>query len=198
MKFPFTRKALIPAVVSAMLLPMSLSAVAGDHPQHHGSWQEKRTELFDRADIDVDQREQLDQARTEYQQALEELSADYAQQRQDILGEDGIAALKQAIHDIREERITTLMDEWQLSDEDRASLQQTREDFRSNMKSLADQQFDSDEDRHQAWKELRTNTHDALAEVLSEEQIQELTHALMPRGPRFGGDHDMNEADPSS
>lgn len=199
----FTRKALLPAILTAMLLPVSMGALAGEKaadephgPDHAGPRGEHMEVLFDRADIDDETREALRQAGIEHHDAMEQLNADYRDQRQQILGEEGVSALEQAGKELREERLTTLMDEWQLSDEDRASLQQTREGFHESIQSLRARDFESREARRQAWNELRETTHASLAEVLSEEQIDELKHTMMPdhgRGDR--GPHGHHHGD---
>lgn len=190
----FTRKALIPTILTAVLLPVSMGALAGekaameDHaPNHAGPHHEQRDELFDRAGIDDATREALHQAEISHHDAIKQVNTDYREQRQQILGEDGMAALKQAGDELREERVTALMDEWQLSDDDRAKLQQTREGFHDSVQALRARDFESREARRQAWDELRTSTHAALVEVLSEEQIKELRHTMMPG--RDGGHH---------
>jgi len=197
MKHLFTRKALIPAMLSAALLPVSMGALAGekaaDHdagPRHDGGPHEMRGELFDRAGIDADTREALKQAGIEHRDALQELNAEYRSERQAILGEDGITALKQAGQELRNERATALMDEWQLSDADREQLMQTRESLHASIQSLRSEDFENREQRRQAWEELRESHHAQLAEILSEEQIQELKHTMMPRGHAGHGDHE--------
>lgn len=99
MKTTFARKALLSAAISAALLPIAMSASAApdrhEGPRHAGP--DMRAELYERAGIDADTREALKQAGIEHHEAIEELNADFREQRQEILGEDGMAALERAV-----------------------------------------------------------------------------------------------------
>lgn len=193
----FARKALLPAAIAAALLPFSLGAVAGDKPHEgfegRGPGHEFRADLFDRAGIDEKTLDALKAARDEHREAMKELNDEYRAQREEILGEDGVAALKDAARQMHEERLNKLFDEWQLSDDDRSKVEDTLASFRGDFKSLADQDYEDRDERHAAWEELRQTHHDALAEVLSDEQIDELKNTMMlPRhhkGPGHHGKH---------
>ncbi|QEM82777.1 hypothetical protein [Halomonas binhaiensis] len=194
----FARKALLPAAIAAALLPFSLGAMAGDKPHEgfegRGPGHEFRAELLDRAGIDEETRDALKAASDEHHEAMKELNDEYRAQRKEILGEDGIAALKDATRQVHQERLSKLFDEWQLSDDDRSKVEDTLASFRDDFKSLIDQDYEERDKRHAAWEELRQTHHDALAEVLSDEQIDELKSTMMPPrhhgGPGHHGEHE--------
>lgn len=195
MKMTFARKALLSAAVSAALLPVAMTATASpdrpEGPRHEGG--EMRAELFDRAGIDAETREALKQAAMEHRQEVKELNDDFREQRMEILGEDGVAALERARHELREERINDLVDKWELSDDERDAFNAARESFKEGAEALKAQEFENPEARHDAWRELMSSTRDQLAEILDERQLRELKHTMMPGHgdhPRGGpGEH---------
>ena len=198
MNTTFARKALLSAAISAALLPITMSASAApdrhEGPRHAGP--DMRAELYERAGIDADTREALKQAGIEHHEAIEELNADFREQRQEILGEDGMAALERARHELREERVNALVDKWELSAEDREAFNAARESFKEGAEALKAQDFESDEQRHDAWRELMTSSRDQMANILDEQQMRELKHALMPghdQGPRGHGERHPHE-----
>lgn len=193
MKMTFARKALLSAAVSAALLPVAMTATASpdrpEGPRHDGG--EMRAELFDRAGIDAETRDELAEAEQEHREAMRELRHDYREQIDEILDDEQRAALDEARQEIHQEhraerrdaieaRIDAVVDGWDLDDETRQSLDELRHAFMEDAQALKAQSFDSRDERRQAWKAMRDQHHDALAELLSEEQIGELEQAMRP------------------
>ncbi|MDR5858921.1 hypothetical protein FZZ93_09570 [Halomonas eurihalina] len=198
-----SRKLLMPALLAALVAPLSLAASASpDHPPHPGEHREDlRQEAFERAGIDQQTRDELKEAREDYRDAMKDLRDEHRQQIDEILGEDGKAALEKAQQQMHEEhraeqqqareaRIKALFDEWELSDSTREALAQQRDEFRSEAETLKEQEFEGPEERRQAWKDLMQSHRDALSEHLSEQQIEELGDALRPQGHGPGRPHD--------
>ncbi|MGQ0334270.1 hypothetical protein [Halomonas elongata] len=198
-----SRKLLMPALLAAFVAPLSLAASASpDHPSRPGEHREDlRQEAFERAGIDQQTRDELKDAREDYRNAMKDLRDEHRQQVDEILGEDGKAALEKARQQMHEEyraeqqqareaRIEALFDEWELSESTREALAKQRDDFRSEAEALKAQEFENPEERRQAWKDLMQSQHDALSEHLSEQQIKEFGDALRPEGHGPGKPHD--------
>lgn len=84
-----------------------------------------------------------------------------------------------------QERLTALVDSWELSDEERTTLTEIRESLYQDMRELRAQEFDDRDERRSAYRELRDEHHAALSELLSNEQLEELKAAVKPKR----GDH---------
>lgn len=197
-----TRNLLIPALLAVAIAPMSLAAVAapgkseGWHEQHQERFEERRQALFERAGLDEETRSALKEAHGEHVQALRELHEQHRERMDEILDEEQREALREAKREMRQEmhgerrgerhqamqeRLTTLVDSWELSDEERERLTELRESLYADMQELRGQEFDSREARRVAWQALRDEHREALGEVLSEEQIEALEAFMQPR-----------------
>ncbi|MEQ4540780.1 MAG: hypothetical protein ABN479_17755 [Billgrantia sp.] len=210
MRRTITRNMLMPALLAVAIAPMSLAAVAapgqgegGWHEQRQERFQERRQALFERAGLDEETRSALEEAHDEHMQALRELHEQHRERMDEILDEEQREALREAKREMRQEhraerggerrqsmqqRLTTLVDSWELSDEERERLTELRESLYADMQELRGQEFDSREERREAWQELRDEHHEALSEVLTEEQIDALK-AFMQQGKHKGHKH---------
>ena len=196
MTMSLTRKLLMPALLASLIAPLSLAASASPDQRS-----DLKQQLFERAGIDQQTRDELKEARQDYRDSMMELRTEHREKVEEILGEDGQAALEKAKQEMREEqraeqkaardkRIQALFDKWELSDDTRDTLEQQREQFRSEAEALKAKEFESAEARREAWKELITTQRDALSEHLDEEQMKALGEAMRPQGrggPQGGG-----------
>ncbi|SEM04680.1 hypothetical protein [Halomonas caseinilytica] len=198
-----SRKLLMPAVLAALVAPLSLAAhAAPDHAPHPGDHRDDiRQEVFERAGIDQQTRDELKEAREAYHQSMDELRTEHRQQVDEILGDDGKAALEKAKQQVREEhhaerqqareaRVKALFDEWELSDATRDALAKQHDEFRTQAKALKAQEFEGPEERREAWKDLFQSHHEALSEYLNDEQMKALGNAMRPEGHGPGRPHD--------
>ncbi|WP_164850256.1 Spy/CpxP family protein refolding chaperone [Cobetia sp. ICG0124] len=80
-----------------------------------------------------------------------------------------------------------LFDSWNLDEDQRASLKDSFDAMRDDMKSLKETDFDSREARKAAFKELRETQHERLAKVLNDDQIKvlDMMHQRDKRGPKM-------------
>ncbi|MCW4149646.1 hypothetical protein OM427_08895 [Halomonas sp. 18H] len=183
-----TRKLLMPALLASLIAPLSL-AVSASADQRS----DVKQQLFEQAGIDQQTRDELQQARQDYREAMMELRTEHREKVEEILGEDGQAALEKAKQEMREEqraeqraardeRIQALFEQWELSDDTRGTLEQQLEQFRSDAKALKDKAFESPQARRDAWKALVTTQRDALSEHLDDEQMKALGDAMRSQG----------------
>ncbi|PSJ21677.1 hypothetical protein CVH10_10365 [Halomonas sp. ND22Bw] len=202
-KTHLTRTLFAPALLAAAIAPLAFSASAGQggphgQPQPGGFHAEQREALFDRAGIDAETRDELAEAQQAHREAIRELRQDYREQIDGILDDEQRAALDEARQQIRQEhrteareaikaRVDAVIDGWDLDDETRQSLDELHHAFMDDAQALKAQSFDSRDERRQAWKAMRDQHHDALAELLSEAQIAELEQAMRP--PHDGPGH---------
>lgn len=202
MTMSLTRKLLMPALLASLVAPLSLAASASTDQRS-----DAKQQLFERAGIDQKTQNKLKQARKDYRESMMELRTEQRQKIDEILGEEGKAALEKAKQQMREERraekkqarearIQALFDKWELSDDTRQSLEQQREEFRSEAEALKAKEFENSKDRRQAWKELITTQREALSKHLDEEQMKALGEAMRPQSPRVK--HDDKQTNPSS
>lgn len=197
-----TRKLLMPALLAVAIAPLALAAAAGDGPRHFGSerHQEQRQALYERAGIDEATRTALEEAHAEHREAQRELREQHHERMNDILGAEQREALRAAMHEMHEERHTerrqamqkrldALIDNWGLDEDDRQALQDAREAMMADARELRDQEFESREDRHAAWLEIRDEHRAALAEILTDEQLAELRETMKPPHAHRKGHH---------
>ncbi|QTP56029.1 hypothetical protein HNO51_15855 [Billgrantia sulfidoxydans] len=202
-----SRKLLIPALLAVAIAPLSLAAVGfpgkgdgGWSEQQQERFEERRQALFERAGLDEETRRALEEAHDEHRQAMRELHERHRERMDEILDEEQRDALREARQEMRREmhgerhqdmqqRLTTLVDSWALSDEERERLTELRESLYADVRELRDQQFDSREERREAWQALRDQHREALGEVLSEEQIAALEAFMQPRHRKGHGGH---------
>ncbi|WP_197038244.1 hypothetical protein [Billgrantia saliphila] len=202
-----TRNLLMPALLAVAIAPLSLAAAERDgewKEQRQERFEERRQALFERADLDEETRSALVQAHDEHRQALRELHEQHRERMDEILDEEQRDALHQAKQEMRDEyhdqhrdqrreamqeRLTALVDSWELSDEERERLTELRESLYADMQTLRDQEFDSREARREARQSLRDEHREALAEVLTEEQIEALQAFVQPRHPKGHDGH---------
>jgi Spy/CpxP family protein refolding chaperone len=195
MRSSHTRK-LLPALLAVAIAPLSTAILAdshgkdgGGHKAYHGHKQEA---LYEQADLDEATREALQEAREAYHQALRDLQREHRDEVDEILDDDQREALEEARREMHEqwrdkrreamqERLASLLDEWDLSDEDREALREAREGIYTDLEALREKEFDSREARRQAMRELRDEHHAALAEILDDDQLEELRAAMQPR-----------------
>lgn len=209
----FIRTLLTPALLAVAIAPLALSASAapggegkqqGWSEEHRQQHEQRRQALFERAGIDEETRQALEEARSEHYEAVRELREEHRQRVDEILGEGQREALEAARQEIREEqraehreamqqRLTELVDSWELSDEEREALREAREAIYADMQALRERDFDSRQERHEAMRELREEHHEALAEILSDEQIEEMRSVLSRHGKRGDGRKDKGD-----
>ncbi|RTR07069.1 hypothetical protein [Halomonas nitroreducens] len=191
-----TRTLFAPALLAAAIAPLALSASAAPgegepHGRGGSSHAEQREALFERAGLDAETRDALAEARAEHRQALQALKAEHRERLEEILDADQRAALEQAKREMRREwraeqrqaraaRLEALFDEWQLDETTHETLREQRAAFHAEAQALRDQPFDSREDRRSAWRELRAEYRETLAEQLDEEQLRRLREAMRP------------------
>lgn len=197
-----TRNLLLPALLAVAIAPMSLAAIAAPDKEN-GNWHEQRQEriqeqrqaLFERAGLDEETRSALKEAHSEHRQAMRELHEQHRNSMDEILDAEQRDALREAKRELRQEqqaerrderrqdmqqRLTTLVDSWDLSDAEREELTKLRESLYADMQELREQSFDTREERREAWQALRDEHQEALGELLTEEQIEELGAAMRP------------------
>ncbi len=206
MKRSMTRTLLMPALLAVAIAPLSLAATAG---QGDKDWSEQRLALFERAGLDEETRSALEEAHTEHHQALRELHRQHRERMDQLLGEEEREALQEAKREMRQEqrgehrgqgyhsmpqRLSTLVDSWELSDEEREALTELRQSLYADMQELRGQPFESREERREAWQALRDEHQDALGELLSEEQIEAMKAMMQPRGYKGHGKRYGDEA----
>nr|WP_298249178.1 hypothetical protein [uncultured Halomonas sp.] len=214
MKTRFSRKIFAPALLAMAIAPLALQAVAAPDdgecaenrphhqeisPQHHA---EKRAALYERAGLDAETREALDNAYREHGEAMMELRDEHRERLDTLLSDDQQAALDEARHAMGErhhsgrhphpaedlqQRMTEMVDGWDLSDEDREALGDLRREHYAGMAELRDRDFDSREERREAHQALRDEHREALGELLSEEQIEEMQRVARQAFDRDGG-----------
>lgn len=208
MTMTFSRKLLMPALLAVAIAPMSLTALAGQHGKGHGNYdkdghshahhQQMRQALYERAGIDETTREALEQAREAHHQALKDLHREHRERMDELLDDEQREALETARRDMRaewreerhaamQERFESIVDGWDLSEEDRETLRQTREALYADMQALREQDFESREERREAWQTVRNSHYEALAELLTDEQIAELKQAARSNGGKWHG-----------
>lgn len=188
-----------PALLAAAIAPLSLSVLAapgdghgkqeGWSETHQQRYSEHRQALLERAGIDEETRQALDDVRQAHRAAIKELREEHREQMSELLNDDQRQALSDARQEMRQERrderrqaIQQRMEEqfeaWELSEEKQQALSDIRESFYADMQDLKTSEFNSRHERREAWQNLRQEYHDAIAEILSEAQIQELRSTI--------------------
>ncbi|TDX32874.1 hypothetical protein DFO67_101168 [Modicisalibacter xianhensis] len=154
--------------------------------------------LFDSWNLDDSQRAAFEQAQQAYRDQRQALREQHEQRLADIFEEDQLKALramqrpgpgfdhgpgfghgKPKHHNHgpvkQHKRIGNLIDalytSWGLNDEQRAELNDAREQFMSEAKALRDQTFDSRDAKRDAFQALRKKHHQAMSDVLNDEQM---------------------------
>jgi|AntRauTorcE11898_2_1112593.scaffolds.fasta_scaffold07856_2 membrane-associated HD superfamily phosphohydrolase len=205
MTIPFSRKLLMPALLAIAIAPLSPSAIADQHGEghkapggHQSHHQQMRQALYERAGIDEATREALKQAYEEHHQALEDLHREHRERMDELLDDEQREALEAARREMRDEwreqrhaamqeRFESIVDGWNLSEEDREALRKTREALYADMQALREQDFETREERREAWQTVRNSHYDALSELLTDEQIDELKQAARPHSDNWHG-----------
>lgn len=215
MTITLSRKLLVPALLAIAIAPMTLAALAGQHGEGHRNHghgnhgygnhgypqahhQEMRQALYERAGIDEATREALKKTYEEHHQALEDLYREHRKRMDELLDDEQRAALETARNDMRDEwreqrhaamqeRFESIVDGWDLSEEDRETLRKTREALYDDMQALREQDFETREERREAWQTVRNSHYEALSELLTDEQIAELKQAARPHDGNWQG-----------
>ena len=86
-----------------------------------------------------------------------------------------------------QQRLTELVDSWELSEADREALRDARKAVYADMQALREGDVGSRQERREAVRELREEHHEALAEILSDEQIEEMRTVISRHGKNAGG-----------
>ncbi|MCE0734328.1 hypothetical protein LWH48_16305 [Halomonas sp. G15] len=205
MQTRLSRRILAPALLAMAIAPLALTATAApgdaERAEQRQQWQEARAEryaekraaLFERAGLDAETREALENAHREHRQAMAELREEHRDRIDELLSDDQQAALDEARREMREEyrtqkrqshakalqqRMTEMVDGWDLSEEEREALGELRRAHYADMAELRNRDFDSRQERREAYQALRDEHQAALAELLSEEQIEEMQQAV--------------------
>ncbi|NWN82283.1 MAG: hypothetical protein HLX48_04680 [Halomonas sp.] len=224
MQTRLSRKILAPALLAMAIAPLALQATAapgdGERAENRQQWQEARAErhaekraaLYERAGLDAETREALDNAYRKHGEAMMELRDEHRERVDELLSDDQQAALDEARREMHEtyrtekhqrhagalqKRMIEMVDGWDLSDEDREALGDLRREHYADMAELRDRDFDSREERREAHQALRDEHQEALGELLSEEQIEEMQQVARQafdrdrgNGPRSGNAKD--------
>ncbi|MEQ5802879.1 hypothetical protein [Halomonas sp. H10-9-1] len=217
MQTRLSRRILAPALLAIAIAPLALQATAapGDNERagQRQQWQEARAEhhaerraaLFERADLDAETREALENAYHEHREAMAELRETHRDHVAELLSDDQQAALDEARREMREEyrntqrphrakalqqHMTEMVDGWDLSAEEREALRELRQSHYADMTELRNRDFDSREERREAYQALRDEHREALAEVLSVEQIEEMERIAREAYGQRGGHGD--------
>ena len=222
MKMSLSRKWLAPALLAIAVAPLALSATAAHHGKGEGGWSEKhqqwqearaehRQALFERAGLEEATREALNEAHRQHREAMRELHEQHRERLAEILDDDQRAALEEARGEMRrehraemleqrrsamQERLEALVDDWDLSYEEREALHETRQAIYTDMSELRERDFDSREARRDAMREMRDEHQAALAEVLSAEQLEEMQTTIQRSDYRGHGKHHGRYANP--
>ncbi|ATJ83969.1 hypothetical protein ACFPTY_13125 [Halomonas beimenensis] len=188
-----SRKRLVTLLLAGLATPLSLVAGASpsDGPERGPQVAPHLQALYDRAGLDAETREALHEARAEHRRTLRELQAEHRQRLAEILDDDQRAALEQArrelheqrraeLREARQARLDALYDEWDLDTATREALGDAQADFREQARALRERRFDDREARREAWRTLRDDFRDTLAEHLDERQLDQLHEALRP------------------
>lgn len=197
MKSQTIRQWLAPALLAAAIAPLSLGAFAapGDGNQkgwseaHQQRQSEHRQALFERAGIDEQTRQALEDARKEHREAVKALRKEHRELMSELISDEQRQALNDARQEMRQEmrderrqamqlRMEEQFAEWELSEEQQQALSDIRESFYADMQALKNSEFDSRNERREAWQNMRQEHYDAMTEILSEEQIQELRSGM--------------------
>lgn len=215
MQTHLSRRILVPALLAMAIAPLALQANAapgdGERAENRQQWQETRAErhaekraaLFERADLDTETREALENAYREHRAAMTELREEHRERVDELLSDDQQAALDEARREMREEyrtdrrrqhagalqqRMADMVDGWDLSDEERKALGDLRQAHYADMAELRGRDFDSREERREAYQALRDEHQEALSELLSEEQIEEMRQVARKAYGKTRGD----------
>lgn len=193
MKARTIRQWFAPALLAAAIAPLSLGAIAAPEDGDRQGWSdayqqrqiEQRQALFERAGIDEQTRQALEDAREEHREAMMELREEHRERMNAMLDDDQRQALNEARQEMRNERFEDMrqrmnerFDAWGISAEQRQALSDSRESFYAEMQDLKDRKFDSPSERRAAWQNLRQEHYDAMTEILSAEQLQELRETM--------------------
>lgn len=219
MQTRLSRRILAPALLAMATAPLALQATAapgdGERAENRQQWQEARAErhaekraaLFERADLDTETREALENAYREHREAMTDLREEHRERIDELLSDDQQAALDEARRELREEyrserrqqragalqqRMTEMVDGWDLSDEERKALSELRQAHYADMAELRGRDFDSREERREAYQALRDEHQEALNELLSEEQIEEMRQVARQAYGKARGDAPRN------
>ncbi|MFG6666024.1 hypothetical protein ACGK9R_02845 [Halomonas sp. HNIBRBA4712] len=106
------RKIFAPALLAVALVPVAMSAQAHPHDGHGGKdreqmrerMQEQRQELYQRAGIDEEKQQALDEANAELFEAMKALHDEHEARVDEILTEQEHQALKDTMREMRGER----------------------------------------------------------------------------------------------
>ncbi|WP_447555399.1 hypothetical protein [Vreelandella sp. EE22] len=104
------RKLAAPALLTAALMPLALTAQAGSHHEGEGReqmrehMQEQRQQVYQRAEINEEKQEALNEANAEFYEAMKELRDEHKERVSEILTDEEQEALKGAMRDVHDER----------------------------------------------------------------------------------------------
>lgn len=102
------RKLAAPALLAAVLAPVALTAQAGPHSdedraQMREHRQEQRQEVYQRAGIDEEKQQALDEVNTEFFEAMKSLRDDHHARIAEILTDEEQQAVRDAMNEVRGE-----------------------------------------------------------------------------------------------
>ena len=104
------RKLFAPALLAAALVPVAMTAQAHPHDgngqdreQMRERMQEQRQEVYQRAEIDEEKQQALNEANSEFFEAMKALHDEHQARIDEILTEEEHQALREAMRDVRQE-----------------------------------------------------------------------------------------------
>ncbi len=104
------RKLFAPALLAAALVPVAMTAQAHPHDGHgqdreqmRERMQEQRQEVYQRAEIDEEKQEALNEANAEFFEAMKSLHDEHEARIDEILTDEERQAVKDAMREVREE-----------------------------------------------------------------------------------------------
>ncbi|WNL41616.1 hypothetical protein RN347_13410 [Halomonas sp. PAMB 3264] len=104
------RKLFAPALLAAALVPVAMTAQAHPHDGHgqdreqmRERMQEQRQEVYQRAEIGEEKQQQLNEANSEFFEAMKALHDEHQARIDEILTDEEHQALREAMRDVRQE-----------------------------------------------------------------------------------------------
>ena len=107
------RQLFAPALLAIAIAPLAITAQADSHGDHEGKgpdhelmverMEERRQEVYQRAEISEEKQAELNEAHAEHREAMHALREEHHERMADILSDEEQEALRSAMHDVREE-----------------------------------------------------------------------------------------------
>ncbi|APX94059.1 hypothetical protein BWR19_14570 [Halomonas sp. 1513] len=153
------------------------------HAELHDAHRDLKDQDFASRD---ERRDAYHELHEQHRAALDEILTD--EQREELRSamREKMQERRAEYREAMQERLTTLVDGWELSDAEREALTEVRQGMYRDMRELRSQAFDSRDERREAYRALRDEHRAALAEILDEQQLEELKATMQPNGGKHG------------